>query len=176
MNRLLKYLCVFLLVISTAVTSGCDDTGKKYDAAKNEVSVMIDKCLKLPYDFSSEDALDKSVAEHDSQKEEIDKKFADMAPLAEGNSDRKQDFNDFKSDFEQKYAQKDKDAKVSFEMKKQKEQEKKKEEFIGNKKTKKYHRPNCRAVARIKDRNIIILHSTEEAVGKNYIPCGICLP
>ena len=48
------------------------------------------------------------------------------------------------------------------------------QEYIGNKKSKKFHRPTCRSLP--KESNRVYLSSREEAVDKGYDPCGNCKP
>ncbi len=46
--------------------------------------------------------------------------------------------------------------------------------YIGNKNSKKFHRPDCRALP--SEKNRVEFSSREEAVGNGYSPCGICRP
>ncbi|MDO5435259.1 MAG: hypothetical protein Q4G19_02710 [Clostridia bacterium] len=48
--------------------------------------------------------------------------------------------------------------------------------YIGNKKSMRFHRPNCHSVAVMKDSNKVELASREEAIGRGFIPCGDCNP
>ncbi|VVB71719.1 Uncharacterised protein [uncultured archaeon] len=50
--------------------------------------------------------------------------------------------------------------------------------FVGSKgsSSKKYHRPDCRFVTRIKEKNRIYFQSAEDAKGQGYLPCKICNP
>lgn len=48
--------------------------------------------------------------------------------------------------------------------------------YIGNKKSMRFHRPECRAVQTMKESNKVELSSREEAISRNYIPCGECNP
>jgi len=52
--------------------------------------------------------------------------------------------------------------------------EKDMQEYIGNKKSKKFHRPTCRSLP--KESNRVYLSSREEAMDKGYDPCGNCKP
>lgn len=46
--------------------------------------------------------------------------------------------------------------------------------YIGNKNTKKFHRPDCRTLPA--EKNQVPLSSREEAISMGYEPCGNCLP
>ena len=46
--------------------------------------------------------------------------------------------------------------------------------YIGNRNSKKFHRPNCRTLP--DEKNRVPLSSREEAVSKGYSPCGNCNP
>ena len=48
--------------------------------------------------------------------------------------------------------------------------------YIGNKNSKKFHYPTCRAVTQMKDKNKVEFHSREEAIERQYTPCGECNP
>jgi len=48
------------------------------------------------------------------------------------------------------------------------------QEYIGNKKSKKFHFPTCRTLP--KESNRVYFSSREEAVEKGYDPCGNCKP
>ena len=48
--------------------------------------------------------------------------------------------------------------------------------YIGNKKSMRFHLPTCRAVQQMKDSNKVEFSSREEAIERNYIPCGECNP
>jgi methylphosphotriester-DNA--protein-cysteine methyltransferase len=48
--------------------------------------------------------------------------------------------------------------------------------YIGNKKSKKYHLNTCRMVGRMEDKNKICLTSPTEAKILGYDPCKICKP
>ncbi len=46
--------------------------------------------------------------------------------------------------------------------------------YIGNKNSKKFHRPDCSSLPAEKNR--VELSSREEAINSGYSPCGLCLP
>jgi len=48
--------------------------------------------------------------------------------------------------------------------------------YIGNKRSKKFHRPDCSSVAKMSEKNKIHLNSRQEAINKGYIAGGICKP
>ena len=48
--------------------------------------------------------------------------------------------------------------------------------YIGNRSTEKFHRPDCRGVARMSDANKVFFSTRKEAVADGYEPCGICHP
>ena len=48
--------------------------------------------------------------------------------------------------------------------------------YIGNCSTGKFHRPDCRGVARMSDANKVFFSTRKEAVADGYEPCGICHP
>ena len=48
--------------------------------------------------------------------------------------------------------------------------------YIGNRSTGKFHRPDCRGVARMSDANKVFFSTRKEAVADGYEPCGICHP
>jgi methylphosphotriester-DNA--protein-cysteine methyltransferase len=48
--------------------------------------------------------------------------------------------------------------------------------YIGNVKTKKYHRLTCKSAKKIKPKNCINFKSKEEAEKQGYVPCKICKP
>ena len=48
--------------------------------------------------------------------------------------------------------------------------------YIGNKKSMRFHLPTCRSVTQMKDSNKVKFYSREEAIERNYIPCGDCNP
>lgn len=48
--------------------------------------------------------------------------------------------------------------------------------YIGNKKSMRFHYPECRAVQTMKESNKVEFSSREEAIKRNYIPCGECNP
>ncbi len=49
-------------------------------------------------------------------------------------------------------------------------------EYIGNKKSLRFHKPSCRAVQQMKESNKVEFFSREEAIERHYIPCGECNP
>ena len=48
--------------------------------------------------------------------------------------------------------------------------------YIGNKKSMKFHYPDCKSVEATKESNRVELYSREEAIERGYIPCGSCHP
>lgn len=48
--------------------------------------------------------------------------------------------------------------------------------YIGNKKSKKFHYPDCRGVKTMKESNKVELFSREEAEKLGFTPCGTCNP
>ena len=49
--------------------------------------------------------------------------------------------------------------------------------YVGNKNTKKFHYPTCTSAGKIKETNKISMECTrEEAINEGYTPCGICKP
>ena len=48
--------------------------------------------------------------------------------------------------------------------------------YIGNKKSMRFHLPTCRSVQQMKESNKVEFSSREEAIERNYIPCGDCNP
>ncbi|RKO65726.1 MBL fold metallo-hydrolase [Desulfofundulus salinus] len=48
--------------------------------------------------------------------------------------------------------------------------------YIGNKNSKKFHRPDCRWAAEIAPHNRVEFKSREEAVAAGYVPCKVCRP
>ncbi|WP_435366231.1 Ada metal-binding domain-containing protein [Desulfofundulus kuznetsovii] len=48
--------------------------------------------------------------------------------------------------------------------------------YIGNKNSKKFHRPDCRWAAEIAPHNRVEFRSREEAVKAGYVPCKVCRP
>ena len=49
-------------------------------------------------------------------------------------------------------------------------------EFVGNKRTKKYHYASCHLAQKIKPENLIDLKSPQEALEAGYVPCKVCKP
>lgn len=56
------------------------------------------------------------------------------------------------------------------------EEEQKEALYIGNRNSKKFHRPDCEGVARMKEENKVSFKSREEAVSAGYTPCSLCQP
>lgn len=49
--------------------------------------------------------------------------------------------------------------------------------YIGNKNTKKFHRPDCPSVSQMEEKNRVKLNCTrDEAVDEGYVACARCLP
>ena len=48
--------------------------------------------------------------------------------------------------------------------------------YIGNRNTKKFHKPSCSSVDQMKDSNKAPLSSREEAIRNGYVPCKRCNP
>ena len=48
--------------------------------------------------------------------------------------------------------------------------------YIGNRKTRKFHYPDCNSVPEILETNRVELYSREEAIQAGYVPCGRCKP
>ncbi len=48
--------------------------------------------------------------------------------------------------------------------------------YIGNKKSLRFHYPECRSVKQMSEKNKVEFHSREEAIDSGYIPCGDCRP
>lgn len=48
--------------------------------------------------------------------------------------------------------------------------------YIGNKKSMRFHYPDCHSVSQMKDKNKVEFSSREEAIDSGYIPCGDCRP
>ena len=52
-----------------------------------------------------------------------------------------------------------------------------KQEYIGNKKSKKFHKPSCSSVKQMNESNKVYFDCTrEEVIAKGYDPCGRCHP
>ncbi len=49
-------------------------------------------------------------------------------------------------------------------------------QYIGNKKSQRFHLPTCRAVNQMSEKNKVYFSSREEAIESHYIPCGECNP
>lgn len=50
------------------------------------------------------------------------------------------------------------------------------EEYIGNKKSKIFHLPDCSGVASMSDKNKVTLKNREEAISEGFTPCSSCNP
>ena len=48
--------------------------------------------------------------------------------------------------------------------------------YIGNRKTMKFHRPECDSIADMAEANKVPLGSREDAIRMGYVPCGRCKP
>lgn len=48
--------------------------------------------------------------------------------------------------------------------------------YIGNKNSKKFHRPDCQWAQKIAPHNRVVFRSREEAVRAGYVPCKVCRP
>ena len=48
--------------------------------------------------------------------------------------------------------------------------------YIGNKKSLRFHYPDCRSVSQMNESNKVEFSSREEAIDSGYIPCGDCKP
>ena len=48
--------------------------------------------------------------------------------------------------------------------------------YVGNARTKKFHRPDCRWAGEISPANRVEFGSREEAVRQEYVPCKVCNP
>ena len=49
-------------------------------------------------------------------------------------------------------------------------------QYIGNKKSLRFHYPTCRSVTQMNEKNKVEFHSREEAIDRGYRPCGECNP
>ena len=49
-------------------------------------------------------------------------------------------------------------------------------QYIGNKKSMRFHSPSCRSVTQMKEKNKVEFSSREEAIDSGFIPCGDCNP
>lgn len=49
-------------------------------------------------------------------------------------------------------------------------------QYIGNKKSMRFHYPSCNSVTQMKEKNKVEFSSREEAIDSGYIPCGDCHP
>ena len=48
--------------------------------------------------------------------------------------------------------------------------------YIGNSNSHKFHRPDCKSVMKMSDKNKVTFNSREDAVSQGYTPCHICTP
>lgn len=48
--------------------------------------------------------------------------------------------------------------------------------YIGNRNTKKFHKPDCNSVGEMKESNKVRLASREDAIALGYVPCKRCKP
>ena len=48
--------------------------------------------------------------------------------------------------------------------------------YVGNKNSKKFHRPTCRWAKRIKTTNVVVFKSRKEATDAGYVTCKVCKP
>ena len=48
--------------------------------------------------------------------------------------------------------------------------------YVGNIKSKKYHKLNCRSAKKLKSNNRVYFKDTEEAGKQGYAPCKLCKP
>ena len=48
--------------------------------------------------------------------------------------------------------------------------------YVGNVKTKKYHKLTCKSAKKMKPKNCIYFKSKEEAEKQGYAPCKVCKP
>ncbi len=48
--------------------------------------------------------------------------------------------------------------------------------YVGNKNSKKFHRPTCKWAKRIKSSNVVVFKARKEAVEAKYIACKVCKP
>ena len=49
-------------------------------------------------------------------------------------------------------------------------------EYVGSKRSHKYHYVWCKWAKKIKSENLIIFHSAKEAQAAGYVPCKVCKP
>lgn len=49
-------------------------------------------------------------------------------------------------------------------------------QYVGNKKSLRFHLPTCRAVNQMSEKNKVFFNSREEAIEGHFIPCGECNP
>ena len=48
--------------------------------------------------------------------------------------------------------------------------------YIGNARSHKFHRPDCRYTKKIAPRNRVFFQSRQEAINQGYVPCKVCKP
>ncbi|MBW2590675.1 MAG: hypothetical protein JRD71_08165 [Deltaproteobacteria bacterium] len=48
--------------------------------------------------------------------------------------------------------------------------------YIGNKRSHKFHRPECRWAKKMSSTNKIFFQSRQEAISQGYAPCKVCNP
>lgn len=48
--------------------------------------------------------------------------------------------------------------------------------YIGNSKTKKFHKHSCVSAGKVKDSNKVNFSNRDEAINKGYVPCENCKP
>jgi micrococcal nuclease len=49
-------------------------------------------------------------------------------------------------------------------------------QFVGSKKSDKYHYPTCEWAKKIKPENLVTFTSAQEAIKAGYVPCKVCRP
>lgn len=49
-------------------------------------------------------------------------------------------------------------------------------EYVGSKKSNKYHYPSCRWAKKIMPNNLVTFQSAKEAQEAGYLPCKVCRP
>jgi methylphosphotriester-DNA--protein-cysteine methyltransferase len=49
-------------------------------------------------------------------------------------------------------------------------------QFVGSKKSDKYHYPSCEWAQKIKPENLVTFTSAQEALKAGYVPCKVCRP
>ena len=48
--------------------------------------------------------------------------------------------------------------------------------YVGNKSSKKFHRPTCKWAKRIKSSNVVVFKIRKEAADSSFIACKVCKP